>query len=116
MTSPDPLTTSPWKFERTLRDDKAGIAVQVYTREAPSRHPHDPPVVHRSFQVVSIDPQGQIRRHFYARVLVGEGGAVSMQPFPYDALRTLIAQVERDHVADRTHRESRLVSRKGPTP
>ena len=96
--SPQPAPIYTWKHERDLRDAKAGLVVQVYVRSMPPRDPQGPPVIQRSYQIGSIDPNGQVRRHFYTRTQVDpQSGIVTVHPFPVDALRTLVAQVEREH-------------------
>lgn len=114
MTTPTQVSHLPaWQHERDLRDDRAGIAVQVYMRTVPPRDKNDPPLIHRSYQIGSIDAQGQIRRHFYTRTSVDVSGLVTVHPFPVDALRALVAIAERDHVAEQQARQETL---RGRTP
>ncbi len=93
----------PWSHERDLKDAKAGVAIQVYKRLAPARDPKDPPVVQRSYQISSVDQQGQVRRHFYTNTEVRDG-QVTVRPFPVDALRALIAVAEQEHAAEQQAR------------
>jgi hypothetical protein len=95
-----------WQHERNLIDAKAGIALQVYVRTITPRDPSEPPLVHRSYQIGSVDSRGEVRRYFYARVKVdGPSGIVTVEPFPVDALRALVAQLEREHREDMQTRE-----------
>lgn len=110
---PDADPMPPWQHERDLKDTKAGVGIQVYKRFLPTRDKNDPLVVQRSYQVASIDQQGQFRRHFYAWTTVDEAGRVTVRPFPTEALQALVATVAADHAKEQQARVDGL--RRGRT-